>query len=314
MESHTKKMSHHTKTRPDHAITVTTYAGLETYVQAFAEGHLNLLVIIGSAGLQKSRLVRTSVGDRAFWVESKATAFGLYRELYEHRNEPVILDDLDSLFRDRDTVRLLKGLLQTDPVKTVSWHTIAAGQAGLPTSFQTTSRAVVISNVWRTLDANVVALEDRGHIIVFEPLPLEVHQRTAEWFWDQEVFDFIGQHLSLITRPTMRNYLRAYELRKSGMPWRDLTLTHWLTGKELLAAQLRTDPSFASQEERARAFQEKGGGCRATYFSILKRLPPLVDAPEIVLTSRPPEIPAPPAPALDLIELLRQRHGKLGQG
>ena len=43
----------------------------------------------------------------------------------------------------------------------------------------------------------LASVEDRGHLLSFAPTPPEVHRRTAEWFWDQEVFDFIGAHLHL---------------------------------------------------------------------------------------------------------------------
>ena len=55
----------------------------------------------------------------------------------------------------------------------------------------------------------------------------------------------------------MRDYLRADELKRAGMPWQELTLAGWLTGKELLAARLRVDPSFATQADRDEAFAER---------------------------------------------------------
>ncbi len=48
-------------TRPKQSVVVTTYAELEQYVRAFAAGNLNLLILIGRAGLAKSQSVRRSV-------------------------------------------------------------------------------------------------------------------------------------------------------------------------------------------------------------------------------------------------------------
>lgn len=36
---------------------------------------------------------------------------------------PVVLDNVDDIYRDRDAIRRLKSLCQTDPVKQVSWLT-----------------------------------------------------------------------------------------------------------------------------------------------------------------------------------------------
>ena len=43
--------------RPDKAKYVATYARLHEYLRAFAEGHLNLLILVGEAGIAKSRTV-----------------------------------------------------------------------------------------------------------------------------------------------------------------------------------------------------------------------------------------------------------------
>ena len=44
---------------------LTTYLELETIVQAFARGHLQLLILIGGHGLGKSRIVRQALGGQA---------------------------------------------------------------------------------------------------------------------------------------------------------------------------------------------------------------------------------------------------------
>ena len=65
------------------------------------------------------------------------------------------------------------------------------------------------------MNADVAALEDRGHMIVFDPPPIEIHRQAALWFHDQEVFDFISEHLHLITNHSFRTYLLALELKKA---------------------------------------------------------------------------------------------------
>ena len=67
----------------------------------------------------------------------------------------------------------------------------------IPRASETGSRVAIIANEWRTLNVNVSAIEDRGHVVRFAPSALEIHTRTAQWFWDQEVYDFIGQYLHL---------------------------------------------------------------------------------------------------------------------
>ena len=76
-------------------------------------------------------------------------------------------------------------------------------------SFRISRRLDAIKSSWQTLNRNVAALEDRGHVFCFEPSPLEVHRRTATWFWDQEIFDFLGAPLPWVREASRRHYLAA---------------------------------------------------------------------------------------------------------
>ena len=261
------------KTTPKGALLVSSYDKLETFADKFAEGHFNLLIIVGGAGLAKSQTLRQAMGDAALWIEGSATAFGIYQELWKHRHRPVVIDDVDALYSDRAAIRLLKCLCQTDPIKSVSWFSGAVGDdKGVPRQFETTSKVVIIANDWKTLSENVYAVQNRGHLILFEPDPAEVHRKVAEWFWDEEIFAWIGQHLHLLPGITMRHYVRASELKDAGMDWFDVMLSEGCSPKTLLVARLREDSSYADENARIQAFKEMGGGGRTTYFNHAKKL------------------------------------------
>ena len=142
------------------------------------------MVLVGSPGLQKSKGLRDAVGESASWIEGHATPFGIYRKLWENRNRPVVIDDVDGLYCQREGLRLLKCLCQTEALKRVSWHSEvpALRRERIPREFTTMSHVAIIANEWRTLDRNVAAVEDRGICILFEPSPLEVHVRTGAGF------------------------------------------------------------------------------------------------------------------------------------
>jgi hypothetical protein len=188
--------------QPPGVLVMRTYQELDRFVSAFADGLLNLLLILGRPGVQKSRSVKAAVGRRACWIDGSATAFGLYCQLYRHRDRPVVIDDVDGLYADRAAVRLLKCLCQTDPRKRLGWYSAAVTGCGdgIPSSFKTTSRVAILANELRPLNVNVAAVLDRGHVLVFDPAASDVHLRTADWFWDQEIFDFIGRVLHLAGR------------------------------------------------------------------------------------------------------------------
>jgi hypothetical protein len=232
------------------------------------------LIVIGGPGLAKSQTVRRFADKPACWIEGNATAFGMYVTLWRHRDELVVIDDVDNLYADRSAVRLLKCLCQTDPVKQIAWQSGSSRleREGIPRSFETTSKVALIANDWKTLDGNVEAVQDRGHVIVFEPTAEEVHRQVARWFSDSEIFDWFERHLHLVHRPSMRHYVRAAEPKKAGLNWMHAILSDALSEKTLLVARIKADSKYSSERERVEAFRNLGGGCRATYFNHAKRL------------------------------------------
>ena len=259
--------------RVKQAIVVTTYADLEAFIGAFAAGHINLVILLGSPGLAKSRSVRRMLSD-ACWIEGNASPFGMYLRLYEARDRFIVIDDVDSLHSDKNGVRLLKCLCQTEDEKTVAWPSAARElkKEGVPREFVTKSRAIIISNDWKTLNRNVSAVEDRGHTIHFRPNALEVHTKTGEWFCDSEIFEWFGSNLHRIVEPSMRLYFRARELKLAGLDWRRLTPVGFDNPKKRLVSELIADGSYPTQESRAMEFVRRGGGCRATFFNYLRKM------------------------------------------
>jgi hypothetical protein len=298
---------------PQHAVHVPTFDALAQYVHAFAAGHLNLLLLFGPPGVGKSRCVRQALGRQVCWLSGQATPLGIYLQAYQHRHQPLVLDDIDGLYADRSGIRLLKALCQTERTKTLGWHTTAPAldRQDIPRQFSTTSRVALVGNDWKTVNADVAALEDRGHVLVFEPTAREVHRQAAGWFWDQEIFDFVADHLHLMGQHSLRTYLHASEWKRAGLDWRLSVLSRCLTGTPLVVARLKADQSFPSEAARVRAFVQLGTGCRATYFHHARKLRPFATTPQIALsqTAAPAEVP----PA-DHLEAFRRRFGDLGSG
>ena len=267
-------------------VTITTYSELEKYFKLFRCGEgvekINLLVVTSPAGTQKTTLAKKIIKDNAITISTHTTPFGVYRQLYLHRNEDLILDDVDHIHRDKQMVRLLKALTDSVKVRVICWHTKAAktsldDDAGddVPTKFETTSRCLILSNEWETLNAHVDALNSRGIVVHFHPTNLEIHRRVKKWFEDDEVYNFIGNNLSFIKRLSMRDYIEASKMRTAKhvkIDWKRALFDHWKVDDKTVAVAMLLEDGQLSQKQRIERFHRITGGSRATYFRKLEEV------------------------------------------
>jgi hypothetical protein len=260
-------------------LTVTTYEELNEHALSFAVGRYSLLVLLGSPGLGKSQTLRHSLGNRRHvYLDNHASAFALYQLLHDHRNQLLVIDDLDSIYADRAMVRLIKALCNTDPVKTIRWHSrhpdIGWDAGKIYPEFETRSAVCLIANQWKTLNTNIQAIEDRGIVIDFRPNAGEIHVRARTWFDDTVVYDFIERHLGLITRPSMRYYVHGRCLREAHPDrWQAMLLELMGVDRRIrILATLLEDARYRTQEERAAVFESMGLGDRSTYYRWKKKL------------------------------------------
>jgi hypothetical protein len=257
------------------AITPRKYDDLTPWLAGFVGGLFQLLFIVGRPGLGKSQRVRQALGERRHaWIDCHATKLAIYCKLYQHRDEPVVIDDENSLMTDPAKLSLMNALCQTDPIKTLRWDstTRLLKERKVPPEFPTSSPVLVITNKICNLKPQVAAMLDRGQPLLFEPSAEEIHRAAADWFSDREVYDFIGQWLPLIPELSTRDYVKARAVKNApGLSWQDVLLRQWKCSRLARVAALRADPAFASEEERVQAFVAAGGS-RATYFRDVARL------------------------------------------
>lgn len=249
---------------PEMKIKVKSYSELKRVVSHFVSTASNI-IIVGNPGLAKTSIVKQALNGTGRLLDGNLTAFQLYKLLHKHRDELIVIDDVDSLYADRAAVRLLKQACQTSKVKTVSWHSSHHAIGEVPAEFETESRFVIIANQWKTLNQNVSAIEDRGILIRFEPSAAEVHDYVSEWFVDDEVLTFISTLLPLAKTASARIYMIASELRQANLDWKraigeSLGITH------RAALLIDIESSGASPKEKARRYQEETGLSQPTYY------------------------------------------------
>lgn len=259
---------------PAGAMLLRTYAELEREYDAFAHGERNLLIVVGPPGTAESTAGRRVLGGDARFIEGGATPYRLYMDLYRHRDRPVVLDDADKVFRNRDGVFLLKLLTQTEAVKTLQWNSNAAEiRAGeLPAEFTTTSRVLVVANSWQRDNPDIASIESRGHLYYFAPPFAEIHRHAKTFVSDDEVYRFVGDHLPLFARLDLRLYGKATEVKATGVRtgrpdlWQEYVRSHFADDTRRVLLELLRSPDFDSDHLRAAKFRELTGKSERTFY------------------------------------------------
>lgn len=283
--------------RPEHCNTITNYQEFRDEIQRFADGHYQCLLVIGGPGLGKSEAVKSTLKNYLSIEGGEPTPFQFYKDCYDHRGQPIVLDDVSPKFyKDYNTNSYLKILTNSKRVKTLGWHTAALDGTDYPTSFKTTSKVVILANDWDDASPHMKALGSRAQVIIFDPSPAEVHLEIARggWFHDNEVYEYVWARRRLITRPDMRLYKKLQEQKNAGAPWKKRGLELLIGDARLQkVAELLQDKTLTSNKQRCDAFMKLGLGGRTLFYELLSefRFYKIEDDENIVPPKLPPKPP-----------------------
>jgi len=262
---------------PEGAEIIRSYTGLRWFFDAFAANRFTLLIVVGRPGLSKSLSIKEILKRKPLcYIQGRATPIQVYIKLFENKDLPVILDDAEGLYGNSAGRNMLTSLTQTDEIKTMDWlsSTKILEDANVPKRFATSSRVCVITNRWAGSQSEIQALEDRGHLVFFDPTADEIHRYVGTWLRpeSQDVFNFIGANLHLISRPSCRLYVKAVERKAAGGDWKEYVLHHCHDIAIQVVQQLIDDPTFRTEEDRVAEAASQVGISRATYFRYKKEL------------------------------------------
>jgi len=139
---------------------------LVSFTQMIANKKAKSLIILGEGGLGKTWTVndtlrKCGVKEQDICIKKGfSTARGLYETLYDNNGKIIILDDYDSVFKNEDSVNILKGALDSYDKRILSWDAKTVKNSEYPKQYEFTGRIIFISNLnFNQIDGPIL---DRG--------------------------------------------------------------------------------------------------------------------------------------------------------
>jgi hypothetical protein len=266
-----------TRMVPRGARRLRTYAEFESYLAQFADGKYPFLWVVGRPGVAKTQSITIATRGRQVYYRTggQLTPLQFYMDCFRHRGQPIILDDAEHLLDERLGAKFVSALGDTTPSRLMCYgsRTQALRETNIPETFYTTSPLCIIANKGTAHEP----IQSRAVTLYFDPTQIEIHRAVALWFWDQEIHDFFGQHLTRIQAIDTRWYVIADRDKEAGRDWRQILLAgRALDHATSIVQDLETDTAYPTREARALRFialmgQAKGAS-RASYFRLRKRL------------------------------------------
>ena len=171
-------------------------------------------------------------GVRAFRkITGQSSAKGLYRSLYENNGKVLLLDDCDSVFDNDASLNLLKGALDSNETRIISWNSEMKSDE-LPRCFEFTGSIIFISN--RSQDSIDQAVRSRSMVIDLamsnsEMLDRMTHIATQGSFLPEynddvklDALEFLSTNRDKVKNLSLRSLVTVAKIRASNDDWYDM--------------------------------------------------------------------------------------------
>lgn len=217
---------------------------IEAYTKLCARGVIPSLILTGSGGIGKTKnvmntlaalnLVEDSIGEvdgDYIFVKGYSTARNLYTTLYHNNGKIIIFDDCDSAFKDTISSNILKGALDSNGKRVITWGAESRDES-IPSRFEFFGKVIFISNI--TLSKFPQALLSRSMLVDLTLNDMEMVDRIEQVFAEEteyedddkaEALDFIKRNASKFKDLNVRSAFNALKMKVAlGENWEKMAL------------------------------------------------------------------------------------------
>lgn len=235
------------------------FSFVEKLVKMVATGVQVSAILTGEGGLGKSYTVMKTLKEHGYTdasdlsefeegdvvdtsmtfttVKGYSTAKGLYRTLFENRDNIIIFDDCDNILKDNTALMLLKGALDSYGKRRISWHADLKDD-DLPRSFNFDGRVIFISNMKHfnidqairsrsmmiDLSMNLNQKIDRMEFIAKSDEFLPDYEESAK----MDAMGLIREIKDECKEISLRTLIAVTKIRSANKDWREMS-TYMLT-------------------------------------------------------------------------------------
>lgn len=266
---------------------INSFGELEDFIEMFREKEVDFMALKGNPGTGKSHMVKEIIdvgepGERmgeeeALYINTHLTPLQAYKLLFEYRDDPIIIDDIETLVKNLKLRSLFKQVGETQKRKWLQWQSTTTKLDNTPRNFSTTSNLLIISNEFSSNVVNKRALLDRGFLLEFKPVKSELVEKMREMVESsnikggKDVLDFLLEFFDVSDKINLRTLYKGLKLKKWGKDWKSRIL-RMLNVKKEKAIIPELEERYETVKEACEEWQRITGRCEKTYYNYKKNL------------------------------------------
>lgn len=221
---------------------VNAFAVMSDLTRCVANKHANGALIVGPGGIGKTWEILSTLkamgleeGRSYKKVTGTSTPLAMYNLLHKHKDQLVVFDDCDGIFKELTGINILKSVLDTLPKRVVSWN--STGSRPAVPEFEFKGQVIFISNLQREefkKNLHFRALLTRVLTVVISASQQELlHLCVSKLpeiagdlpFEDrEELLVFLHENYSRVKDLSLRYVKHLVSLKKSTPNWRQVAL------------------------------------------------------------------------------------------
>lgn len=254
-----------------------TYKDLHKYLNVLPQRSIKLTIVRSSGGLGKTYQVEQILKQHKsnyIVVAGKCTPLELYTIMFDNPSSIIVLDDVDTMLRNKDIVAILKvacNLKENINVQYNTSRTIKSNNKTYEKSFISNNTFIFLLNdVNMLINSDLHALYTRSLYINFNPSYTEVFNTMKSYATNKDILKYLYTHIESIEDFNLRLYEKCLMLHNAGLCYKDYIQREYIKDYTLLLMH-KILSTCKSKKEFTHAYHNEIGKSTKSMYNDLKK-------------------------------------------